>query len=51
MSDEAGSNLDPRALEDAARGAIAGILFRYFLIISLVLLRLSVRADPLETGA
>jgi hypothetical protein len=50
VSDEAGTNLDPRALEDAARGGIAGILFSVFLITGLLLFRLSVRADPLETG-
>jgi hypothetical protein len=46
--DEAGSRLDPCALEDAA---IAGILFSVLLIAGLLLFRLSVRADPLEASA
>jgi hypothetical protein len=52
VSDEAESNLDLCALEDAAPpAAIAGILFSVLLITGLLLFRLSVRADPLETGA
>jgi hypothetical protein len=39
------------APEDARAAAIAGILFSLLMITGLVLFRLSVRADPLETGA
>src|SRR5208283_2783926 len=38
-------------LKTPRAAAIAGILFSVLLITGLVLLRLSVRADPLETGA
>ena len=38
-------------LKTPRAAAIAGILFAVLLIISLVLLRLSVRSDPLESGA
>ena len=38
-------------LKTPRAAAIAGILFSVFLITGLVLFRLSVRADPLETGA
>jgi hypothetical protein len=40
-----------RALENAARGAIAGILFRHSFRSGLLPFRLSARADPLEIGA
>jgi hypothetical protein len=49
--DKAGRNLYPCAVEDAARRRLAGILFSVLLITGLLLFRLSVRADPLETGA
>ena len=38
-------------LKTPRAAAIAGILFSVLLITGLVLFRLSVRADPLETGA
>ena len=38
-------------LKTPRAAAIAGILFSVLLITGLVLFRISVRADPLETGA
>ena len=40
-----------RARSKTPRAAIAGILFSVLLITGLLLFRLSVRADPLKTGA
>jgi hypothetical protein len=51
VSYEAANNLDPCAVEDPTRSRSGGILFSVLLITVLLLLRLSVRADPLETGA
>jgi hypothetical protein len=50
VSYEAGGNLDPRALKTPRAAAIAGILVSVLLITGLLLFRLSVRANPLETG-
>ena len=44
-------NLIRARLKTPRAAALAGILFSVFLIACLLLLRLSVRADPLETGA
>ena len=43
--------LVPAPLKTPRAAAIAGILFSVLLITGLLLFRLSVRADPLETGA
>jgi hypothetical protein len=45
------ATLIPARLTTPRSAAIAGILFSLLLIICLLLFRLSVRADPLETGA
>ena len=45
------ANLIHARLKTPRAAALAGILFSVFLIAGLLLLRLSVRADPLEAGA
>lgn len=44
------ANFIPAGLKAPRAAAVAGILFAVLLITGLVLFRLSVRADPLETG-
>lgn len=47
---EAGDNLIHAGLKTPRAAAVAGILFSVLLMSGLVLFRLSVHADPLETG-
>ena len=51
VADGSGAPLIRARLKTPRAAAIAGILFSVLLIYSLWLLRLSIPADPLETGA